>query len=112
MEGPIFVLAHGAGAPPGHPWMQDWAKRLGTIGAVSLFDYPYMKERRKRPDPLPKLIDAHREALVQARQEHSGPAVLIGKSLVARVGGHLSLQSICAALIFPRSPLLACSHSR
>jgi predicted alpha/beta-hydrolase family hydrolase len=105
MERPIFVFAHGAGAPSGHPWMQHWAKRLGTIGAVSLFDYPYMKERRKRPDPLPKLIDAHREALVQARQEHSGPAVLIGKSLGARVGCHLALKEVVPAVICLGYPL-------
>ena len=105
MERPIFVFAHGAGAPSGHPWMQHWAKRLGTIGTVSLFDYPYMKERRKRPDPLPKLIDAHREALVQARQEHSGPAVLIGKSLGARVGCHLALKEVVPAVICLGYPL-------
>ncbi|HEV3211282.1 MAG TPA: alpha/beta fold hydrolase [Chthoniobacterales bacterium] len=105
MERPIFVFAHGAGAPSGHPWMQHWAKKLSAIGAVSLFDYPYMKERRKRPDPLPKLIDAHREALVQARQEHSGPAVLIGKSLGARVGCHLALKEVVPAVICLGYPL-------
>jgi predicted alpha/beta-hydrolase family hydrolase len=106
MEKPIFVFAHGAGAPSGHPWMQQWAKRLGTIGAVSLFDYPYMKERRRRPDPLPKLIDAHREALIQSRLEHSGqPAVLIGKSLGARVGCHLALEEVVAAVICLGYPL-------
>ena len=105
MERPIFVFAHGAGAPSGHPWMQHWAKRLGAIGAVYLFDYPYMKERRKRPDPLPKLIDAHREALVQARQEYSGPAVLIGKSLGARVGCHLALKEVVPAVICLGYPL-------
>jgi uncharacterized protein len=105
MERPIFVFAHGAGAPSVHPWMQHWAKKLGAIGAVSLFDYPYMKERRKRPDPLPKLIDAHREALVQARQEHSGPAVLIGKSLGARVGCHLALKEVVPAVICLGYPL-------
>src|SRR5215510_1025122 len=105
MQTPIFVFAHGAGAPSGHPWMQHWAKNLGAIGAVFLFDYPYMKERRKRPDPLPKLIGAHREALVQARQEHRGPAILIGKSLGARVGCHLALQEAVAAVICLGYPL-------
>jgi len=105
MQTPIFVFAHGAGAPSGHPWMQHWAKKLGAIGAVFLFDYPYMKERGKRPDPLPKLIGAHREALVQARQEHSGPAILIGKSLGARVGCHLALKEVVPAVICLGYPL-------
>src|SRR6516225_11556472 len=89
---PVFVFAHGAGATSSHPWMQRWTERLGSIGTVSVFDYPYMLEGKKRPDPLPKLIAAHREALVRARQEHRGPAVLIGKSLGARVGCHLALK--------------------
>jgi predicted alpha/beta-hydrolase family hydrolase len=105
METPIFVFAHGAGAPSSHPWMQRWARRLATIGVVSTFDYPYMKERRKYPDPLPKLIAAHREALAQARQAHSGPPVLIGKSLGGRVGCHLALEEDVACVICLGYPL-------
>jgi predicted alpha/beta-hydrolase family hydrolase len=105
METPLFVFAHGAGAPSSHPWMQGWARRLATIGAVSVFDYLYMTERRKRPDPLSKLVAAHREALAQARQEHRGPAVLVGKSLGARVGCHLALKEEVAAVICLGYPL-------
>jgi predicted alpha/beta-hydrolase family hydrolase len=105
METPVFVFAHGAGAPSSHPWMQRWAERLRTIGAVNFFDYPYMIERRRRPDPLPKLIAAHREALARARQEHTGPAVLIGKSLGARVGCHLALKEPVSAVICLGYPL-------
>jgi len=105
METPVFVFAHGAGAPSSHPWMQRWAERLRTIGAVSVFDYPYMLEGKKRPDPLPKLIGAHREALARARLERKGPAVLIGKSLGARVGCHLALEEDVAALICLGYPL-------
>jgi predicted alpha/beta-hydrolase family hydrolase len=105
METPFFVFAHGAGAPSSHPWMQRWANKLATIGAVSLFDYPYMKEGRKRPDPLPKLIAAHREALADARRAYRGPAILIGKSLGARVGCHLALQEAVAAVVCLGYPL-------
>src|SRR6516165_2745595 len=105
METPFFVFAHGAGAPSSHPWMQRWADRLATIAAVSLFDYPYMKEGRKRPDPLPKLITAHREALAEARRAYRGPAILIGKSLGARVGCHLALQEAVAAVVCLGYPL-------
>jgi uncharacterized protein len=100
-----FVFAHGAGAPSSHPWMQRWATRLATIGPVSVFDYPYMKEMRKRPDPLPKLIAAHREALVRARQLYAGPIVLIGKSMGGRVGCHLALGDDVAAVICLSYPL-------
>jgi uncharacterized protein len=100
-----FVFAHGAGAPSSHPWMQRWATRLATIGPVSVFDYPYMKEMRKRPDPLPKLIASHREALVRARQLYGGPIVLIGKSMGGRVGCHLALGEDVAAVICLSYPL-------
>jgi uncharacterized protein len=100
-----FVFAHGAGAPSSHPWMQRWAARLATIGPVSVFDYPYMKELRKRPDPLLKLIAAHREALTRARQLYGGPTVLIGKSMGGRVGCHLALEEDVAAVICLGYPL-------
>src|ERR1700756_284795 len=98
MRTPIFLFAHGAGAPSTPPWMQRWAKRLEAIGAVVPFDYPYMEERRKRPDPLPVLVAAHREALMRASKAHGGPVVLIGKSMGGRGGFHLALEEDVAAV--------------
>ena len=105
MRTPIFLFAHGAGAPSTHPWMQRWSKRLATIGAVLPFDYLYMEERRKRPDPLPVLVAAHRQALLEARKTHDGPVVLIGKSMGGRVGCHLALEEEVAAVICLGYPL-------
>jgi predicted alpha/beta-hydrolase family hydrolase len=85
--------------------MQRWANKLAAIGAVTLFDYPYMREGKKRPDPLPRLVAAHREALADARGVFGGPAILIGKSLGARVGCHLALQEAVAAVICLGYPL-------
>jgi uncharacterized protein len=104
MEKPLFLFAHGAGAPSSHPWMQRWIGRLATIGTVAAFDYPYIAAR-KRPDPLPKLIAAHREALAQARQRHNGSIVLIGKSMGARVGCHLALEEEVSAIVCLGYPL-------
>jgi uncharacterized protein len=105
METPLFVFAHGAGAPSSHPWMQRWIRRLATIGTVFAFDYPYIKGFGRRPDPLPKLVAAHLQALTQARQGHNGPIILIGKSLGARVGCHLALEEKVAAVICLGYPL-------
>jgi len=107
MEKLLFLFAHGAGASSSHPWMQRWSKRLATIGAVSAFDYPYMIEGRKRPDPLPKLVAAHGKALAEARLSHRGPIVLIGKSLGARVGCHLALKETVPAVVCLGYPLCA-----
>lgn len=85
--------------------MQRWAALLRSIGAVETFDYPYLAEGRKRPDPLPKLVVAHRAALARARESHSGPPVLIGKSMGSRVGCHLALEEEVAAVICLGYPL-------
>ncbi|HEX4341129.1 MAG TPA: alpha/beta family hydrolase [Polyangiaceae bacterium] len=89
---PLIVFAPGAGAPSSSKWMQRWAKRLETLGVVRPIDYPYMLEKRRAPDPLPRLIAAHREAIAKARAEHDGPLVLAGKSMGGRVGCHVSLE--------------------
>lgn len=90
MPRPLFLFAPGAGAPSSHPWMQHWKRRLSTIGDVEAFDYDYMREGRRRPDPLPQLIAAHRQALVEARRGRA--VILIGKSMGGRIGCHVSLE--------------------
>jgi predicted alpha/beta-hydrolase family hydrolase len=72
--------------------MVGWEKRLASIAPTESFDYPYMRERRKAPDPLPRLVAAHREALAGALARHGGPAVLAGKSMGSRVGCHVALE--------------------
>lgn len=105
---PLILFAPGAGAPSSHPWMQNWKERLSEIGHVETFDYDYMREGRKRPDPLPKLIAVHREALVKAREKHRGARTfLIGKSMGGRVGCHVSLEEKVGGLICLGYPLCA-----
>ena len=105
MNSPLFLFAHGAGAPSSHPWMQRWATLLEALGEVQTFDYPYMTEGRRRPDVLPKLIAAHKAALMSARESHSGATVLIGKSMGSRVGCHLALEEEVAAVVCLGYPL-------
>lgn len=104
---PFFLFAPGAGAPSTNPWMQNWKARLGTIGEVTLFDYDYMRDGRRRPDPLPQLIAAHRYALTQLREKLSGPIFLIGKSMGGRIGCHVSLEEKVTGLICLGYPLCA-----
>jgi uncharacterized protein len=91
---PIIVFAHGAGAPSASAWMRGWATRLGELGDVSAFDYPYMKAGRKSPDRPPVLLAAHREALDEARKKYGEgrPVVLAGKSMGSRMGCHLAVE--------------------
>jgi predicted alpha/beta-hydrolase family hydrolase len=87
--------------------MERWAARLGTLGQVVRLDYPYMLAASRRPDPLPVLIAAHREALERARASARGspPAALIGKSMGSRVGCHVSLEAEVSALVCLGYPL-------
>ena len=81
---------------------------MSEIGHVETFDYDYMREGRKRPDPLPKLIAVHREALVKAREElRRARTFLIGKSMGGRVGCHVSLEEKVDGLICLGYPLCA-----
>jgi predicted alpha/beta-hydrolase family hydrolase len=112
MPRPLFLFAPGAGAPSSHPWMQQWTKRLATIGSVVVFDYPYMRENRKRPDPLPQLIATHRQALAEAREkirDHKSDVstILIGKSMGGRIGCHVASKEEVDALVCLGYPLCA-----
>jgi uncharacterized protein len=105
---PLILFAPGAGAPASHPWMQNWKDLLGEIGEVETFDYDYMREGRKRPNPLSQLIAAHRQALSEVRERHtSGSTILIGKSMGGRVGCHVSLEEKVAGLVCLGYPLCA-----
>ena len=105
---PLILFAPGAGAPSSHPWMQKWKDRLSEIGDVETFDYDYMREGRKRPDHLPRLIAAHRKALSDARKRYRAEStILIGKSMGGRVGCHLSLEEKVDGLVCLGYPLCA-----
>jgi len=88
--------------------MQSWKKILSEIGEVETFDYDYMREGRKRPDPLPQLIAAHREALNRARERYRPErTILVGKSMGGRIGCHVSLEEELDGLICLGYPLCA-----
>lgn len=112
MRKPLLLFAPGAGAPSSHTWMQQWAKRLATVGNIVVFDYRYMRENRKRPDPLPELVAAHRQALAEARDKirHNNSAIstiLIGKSMGGRVGCHVACEEDVDGLVCLGYPLCA-----
>ncbi|MFL6521824.1 MAG: alpha/beta fold hydrolase [Chthoniobacterales bacterium] len=104
---PLLLFAPGAGAPSSHPWMQRWKERLSSIGEVVTFDYDYMREGSRRPDPPPVLIAAHQAALQNARQSNDQPVFLIGKSMGGRIGCHVSLKESVNGLICFGYPLCA-----
>ncbi len=87
--------------------MQTFQRLLNSLGPVETLDYPYMLEGRRRPDPLEKLIAAHRAALAALRNKNDGPIALAGKSMGGRVGCHVALTEPVAAVICLGYPLCA-----
>jgi predicted alpha/beta-hydrolase family hydrolase len=102
---PFFLFAPGAGAPSSHYWMQRWKIYLETVSQVQLFEYAYVREGRRRPDPLPRLIATHRHALAEARKQTNAPVILVGKSMGGRIGCHVSLEEQVNGLICLGYPL-------
>src|SRR5258708_28503688 len=92
-----YVLAHGAGAGMFHPFMEAVATELAQRAIATLrYQFPFMEQGAKRPDP-PKL--AH--ATVRAAVAEAGrilPAVALvagGKSF----GGRLASQGAGAGAL-------------
>src|SRR4029453_7983252 len=104
----LILFAPGAGATSSHPWMQNWQRRLSEIGEVEKLDYDYMRGGRKRPDPLPQLIAAHRKALQGAQEKYQPVStVLIGKSMGSRNSCHVSMEEKVDVLVCLGYPLCA-----
>lgn len=100
-----FLFAHGAGASSNSGWMRRYAAHLSKFGKVRSFDYPYMKAGKKRPDPAPVLIEAHRAELVAGKKEWGPRVVLAGKSMGGRIGCHLALTEDVLGVVCLGYPL-------
>lgn len=93
--GACYVLAHGAGAGMTHPFMDGVAKELAQRSTATLrYQFPYMEQRSKRPDP-PKLAHATvRAAVIEASRLLPEVALFAGgKSF----GGRMTSQAQAAA---------------
>jgi uncharacterized protein len=83
----LLVLAHGAGAGMHHPFMERLACELAGFGVATFrYQFPYMQQRRGRPD-APALLTATVQAAVTAASEAASDLLLLagGKSLGGRM---------------------------
>jgi uncharacterized protein len=90
----LLILAHGAGAGMDHPVMRGTAEELAGRGIASLrYQFPYMQQRRGRPDP-PGLCHATVRAAVAegARRAPALPVFAGGRSF----GGRMTSQAQAA----------------
>jgi uncharacterized protein len=96
-----YVLAHGAGAGRSHPFMDVAARELSERGIATLrYQFPYMEQRARRPDP-PKLAHATVRAAVAAAAKLAPALALVagGKSF----GGRMTSQAQAATEYEQRS---------
>ena len=86
-----YVLAHGAGAGMEHPAMRATALGLAALGIATLrFQFPYMQQRARRPDPAPLCHATVRAAVREAaRLAPALPLFAGGRSF----GGRMSSQA-------------------
>ena len=90
-----YVLAHGAGAGMDHPFMAAIAQTLAARRIATLrYQFPYMEQRSKRPDP-PKIAQAAaRAAVAEAAQRLPKlPLFAGGKSFGGRMTSQAQAES-------------------
>lgn len=97
-----LVLAHGAGAGQQHPFMRAAAATFATAGFETItFDFPYMENGRRVPDPAPVLEASFAEVAAEccARWINGRGYFVGGKSM----GGRIASQAAARGL-FDRAP--------
>jgi hypothetical protein len=90
-----YVMAHGAGAGMGHPFMAAIADGLAARGIATLrYQFPYMERGARRPDP-PKLAHTTVRAAVAEASRRLPELALVagGKSF----GGRMTSQAQAAS---------------
>ena len=101
-HGRTLVLAHGAGAPMDHPWMERVCALLAQAGVRTVrFEFPYMAERRisgKRPGPnsARRLEATWREVIDDLGAEGM---VIGGKSMGGRIATMVAEEAGVAGVV-------------
>lgn len=94
-SGPLFVFAHGAGAPLDSEFMEQVALGLAEQGIrVARFNFDYMQQRidtgsRRPPQRAPALLEQYHQVLTTLNQ----PVVIGGKSMGGRMASLLASEA-------------------
>ena len=93
--GACYVMAHGAGAGMRHAFLEATAVALAARQIATLrYQFPYMEQRRGRPDTPTVAMETVREAIGVAAAELPGmPLFAGGKSF----GGRMTSQAQAAS---------------
>ena len=87
-----IILGHGAGQGMNSPFMTYFQTELTNRGLFTIkFNFDYMEQRRKVPDPQPKLQARYRAVIAEVVAEHQPKRLIIGgKSMGGRVASYIA----------------------
>jgi uncharacterized protein len=108
----LYVFAHGAGAGMEHAFMERVARALADRRVATFrYEFPYMAQRRGRPDRKPVLLRTVRAAVEAAGAALPGvPLLAGGKSMGGRMTSEAQAEAPLAGvrgLVFTGFPLHA-----
>jgi uncharacterized protein len=87
-----IILGHGAGQGMNSPFMNYFHTELTSRGFLTIkFNFDYMDQGRKVPDPQPKLRARYRSIVENVITEHKPRRLVIGgKSMGGRVASYIA----------------------
>lgn len=103
-----IILAHGAGQGMQSPFMSYFHTELAGCGFLAVkFNFEYMDQSKKVPDPQPKLQGHYRAVVSNVAEEYKPRHVIIGgKSMGGRVASYIAADlPVVNGLVFLGYPL-------
>ena len=95
----VLVFAHGAGAGMNHPFMESLASKLaGKNITVFRYNFPYIEQKKKSPDPPNILMACIKSAVLKAQELYSLPVFAGGKSLGGRMTSNAASKNMLAGI--------------
>ncbi|HVO73491.1 MAG TPA: alpha/beta family hydrolase [Ignavibacteriaceae bacterium] len=91
----VLVLAHGAGAGMNHPFMESLASKIAEKGiAVLRYNFAYIENKKRSPDPPNILMTAVKSAVLKAGELYKLPVFAGGKSLGGRMTSNAASKNM------------------
>ena len=103
-----IILGHGAGQGMESPFMSYFHRELANRGVLSVtFNFDYMEQKRRGPDPQPKLQAKYRAVVEEVISKYTPKKVIIGgKSMGGRVASYIAMDTPgVSGLVFLGYPL-------
>ena len=88
----LFIYAPGAGTNANDPFGRYLSQRLVQEGFASVrFQFPYMEDRKRKPDP-PRLLEETWREVIRTVRPSSGRLVVGGRSMGGRIASQVVAQ--------------------